>query len=515
MPTYPTELRHGSNGYRRGATTGLSNGGTVPVETAFLAPAAGPLAQYGHGLAIGETAAETAALRGWLSRFAVVSRRVPLAAAFLGGWELGAYLMGRRDLSIIWGPLVPWALGESGGIDTSFGPEGWQHNAWKYTPCAIVCPGDGDYTYVPFSHACIEGGGPPNDCTTTGSLDFSAGTQKESPQLALAASPSTTVISALVGHATISNRHMKVGTYAKQSTASDSWEQQLLPATPGFFQPARDWTANPEELPIMQPVTNPTPKPWADAVADPATQPSVADPVETKVGTVTQPFVMPPFPTTFPSPIVVVPDFVPVDGGVAPVVSPDVVIQPSPDGGLDVIQVPPGTTLPPEPAGPRKKERKITVKTAVGAGVHGALNVITESFDFIDTLYKGVQDLVPREQWCSNHDYTCKLTQLYEHWDDPNFDAAKWVSAFINNQFEDAIYGRLGTLTGRATGNLNITTGLNRALGEGQEQVSNLGEHYDGEGEFEHVGLLPELTIDDDGLHLDWEIMGVEIDFET
>ena len=511
MPAYPTELRHGSGGYRRGATTGLSGGGTVPVETAFLAPASGPLAQYGHGLAVGETA-ETAALRGWLSRFSVGGRLAPIVATgFLAGWELGAFLLGRQDLSIVWGPVTSWALGESGGLDLSVGPGAWSNPDWVYGPCLIQCPGNGQNEWRIGATVCINNGGPPYDCTNTGF--FSDGTDlRATPELAAAASTSIPKrIAAVVGHATLADQYLTVGNYTKQASTGAEWQQVMLPAQPGYYAPAQDWTANPEDLPIMQPVTSPVPKPWADAVADPATQPSVAEPVETKVGTVTQPFVMPPFPTTFPSPIVVVPDYVPVPGGVAPVIAPDVVITPAPGGGLDVIQVPPGTTLPPEPAGPGKKERKITVRTAVGVGVHGALNVVTESFDFIDTLYKGIQEFVPREQWCSNHDYTCKLSQLYEHWDDPNFDAAKWVSAFINNQFEDAVFGIIGQQVGRATGNLGITTGLNRALGEGQEWASDL----DGDGVPDGPGALPELTIDDEGLHLDWEIMGIEIDFET
>ena len=264
----------------------------------------------------------------------------------------------------------------------------------------------------------------------------------------------------------------------------------------------------------MQPATNPVPTPWGDAVAEAGTQPATNLAPETAVGRLTEPVILPPFPVGVPfPPLIRLPPVVPGATGPVPVRPQDVVITPTPGGGLDVVQVPGGSTqLPPEPPGSGKKERKVTVRTAVGVGVHAALNVVTESFDFIDSLYKGIQEIVPREQWCSNHDYTCKLTQLYEHWDDPNFDAAKWVSAFINNQFEDAIYGRLGTLTGRATGNLGITTGLNRALGEGQEQVSNLGEHVE---DYEHVGALPELTIDENGISFDWEVMGVSIDFQT
>ena len=511
MPTYPTELRHGSGGYRRGAMTGLSNGSTISPEAAFLAPAAGPLAQYGHGVAVGETVSETA-LRGWLSRFPLVSRVAPIAAAgFLGGWELGAYLLGRDDLSIVWGPLAPWTVGQPGGNVNE--PENWSSSDWLWDPCPVDPGGEGPTKYwiTNFAtQACAPSFGFPQ-----------FGGMYDTPEDAAAAITTHLPNIEALRQGTPGIIDRKVGEWVWIDADNDGlkgpWTYTPPALVPGFYHPAEPWVSDPDSLPIMQPVTNPVPKPFGDAVADPATQPSVPEEVTTRVGTITQPFVLPPFPTNFPTPLVVVPPVVPVGGGVAPVVAPDVIIQPSPSGGLDVIQVPPGTTLPPEPPGPKKKERKITVRTAVGVGVHTALNVVTESFDFVDSLYKGIQEIVPREQWCSNHDYTCKLTQLYEHWDDPNFDAAKWVSAFINNQFEDAVYGRLGTLTGRATGNLNITTGLNRALGEGQEQVGNLGEHFEGDDgeEFEHVGLLPELTIDENGITFDWEVMGIEIDFET
>ena len=505
MPAYPTELRHGSNGYRRGATTGLSGGGTIPVETAFLAPAAGPLAQYGHGLAVGETAAEQATLRAWLSRFPIVAR-APLgvvAGGFLAGWELGAYFLGREDLS-----LIPWGMLTTGTDPVpNAEPSRWSHPRWQWFPCATPTNKP-----APIKYRITNGN--ERVCGFTSGVETSI--LFDDPKTAQEAITTHNLSVQVFNNGGTGTGFRLKGEYAPVGAADPSHEwlfdgQPLTSVTPGFFAPAEPWTVSPEDLPIMQPVTNPVPKPWADAVADPATQPSVDNPVETKVGDVVQPFVMPPFPTTFPSPIVVVPDYVPVTGGVAPVIAPDVVIQPSPDGGLDVIQVPPGTTLPPEPAGPGKKERKITVRTAVGPGVHGALNVVTESLDFVDTLYKGIQEVVPREQWCSNHDYACKLAQLYEHWDDPNFDAAKWVSAFINNQFEDAVFGIIGQQVGRATGNLGITTGLNRALGEGQEWASDL----DGDGVPDGPGALPELTIDEEGLHFDWEIMGIEIDFET
>ena len=67
---------------------------------------------------------------------------------------------------------------------------------------------------------------------------------------------------------------------------------------------------------------------------------------------------------------------------------------------------------------------------------------------------------------CKRIDMQCMLEFLYEHWDDPRFDAAKFVEEYINNQVEDWFYGRIGQQVGSASRDLGLSTGAGRPLGK-------------------------------------------------
>ena len=509
MPSYPTESRHGSNGYRRGATAGLSSAGTIPVETAFLAPAAGPLAQYGHGLAVGETAAEQATLRAWLSRFPVVAR-VPVgvaAAGFLAGWEVGAYFLGREDLS-----LIPWGMITTGSDpDPNADPARWSNPAWGWYPCTGPFNASGPIVYKIANSQSI--------CASNDiGIGIQGGSLWSDPKTAV---EHITFHEPKVGvylNGTSGFRRRMLGSFDPTGAEPDEWlfdGEPLTAVTPGYFAPAEPWTVDPNDLPIMQPVTTPVPRPFDLAVADPATQPDwqTTNPAPVVPEFVTVP--MPAFPTnvTLPPVVLVPPGVARPDGTTVPLQPATQVVTAPDGGGVNVIQVP-ETIGTPSPEPPGRRDRKIHVKTVVGPQVHAVLNVVTETFDFIDTLYKGVKDLVPRNEWCANHDYKCKLAQLYDHWDDPNFDVAKWVSAFINNQLEDMLFGMIGQQVGGATGRLGITTGLSRALGAGGDQEVKLDENGN-EIETDTTGLLPELVLTDEGWGIEWKLIDGGFFFNT
>ena len=97
------------------------------------------------------------------------------------------------------------------------------------------------------------------------------------------------------------------------------------------------------------------------------------------------------------------------------------------------------------------------------------VNIVTESLDFVDSVYDGVRKLDPKHKRCKPHDYKCKLEAIWRHWDDPRFDAAQFVESFLNNQFEDWFYGNLGQLAARSTKNAvalgNTTSGGTFTIG--------------------------------------------------
>ena len=151
--------------------------------------------------------------------------------------------------------------------------------------------------------------------------------------------------------------------------------------------------------------------------------------------------------------------------------------------GLVPLSREPGT-----PPSKRDKERKIHVKSVVPAGVHLGLNVVTEGLDFIGVLYDSIPKECRRKAGITTFRPSVaeKMRAIYHCFD--SIPLAEAMANYLNNQFEDYVYGQLGRLTGRATGRFNVTTGLNRALREAQGGVSDLAG-----GGIE----LPEITYDE------------------
>ena len=114
------------------------------------------------------------------------------------------------------------------------------------------------------------------------------------------------------------------------------------------------------------------------------------------------------------------------------------------------------------------------VKSVVPAGVHLALNFATESLDFIGVLYKSIPKECRRKAGVTSFRPSVaeKMRAIYHCFD--SIPLGEAMANFLNNQFEDYVFGQLGRQTGRATGRLNVTTGLNRFLREGQGNISDL-----------------------------------------
>ena len=319
---------------------------------------------------------------------------------------------------------------------------------------------------------------------------------------------------------------------------------------PGYYAPPAEWEF-PEELPIMQPAVQPTkppparsPDPWEEP-SDPEKEPDAPSPSPSPLPRV---FPLP----LFPFPVVTYPGWIYPPPGVGHpivVVPPDVIVEPGPGPGPGPGDTPtpskdpkpgpyprpmprpgPGPSPEPEPGPgpggggviitrpgnptarqPRKntKERKVTVRTVSGR-LWAALNLFTEGLDFVDVLWESIpkEDRTqPRRNPRTGEVYPVgvddRLWDIYDHWDE--IDIAVALENFINNQVEDFVYGQAGMATGRATGGLGITTGLNRALRDQQGNISDLQE--------ETESPTPQLNYDQDtgAWSLVWEPMGWNI----
>lgn len=272
--------------------------------------------------------------------------------------------------------------------------------------------------------------------------------------------------------------------------------------TPGYGTPLTFPSEEPELAPIMWPGV-PLPTPWPDLVTDPLTQPS-ADPLTEYPPGVVAPVVSP-----FVPPVVLVPDTVvdPSTGNPTEPVIPTVVIQPSPDGNGVIVTPGDGPTVPREPPGPNDREFK-GYTNAGPRWLRVVVNVYTEANDFVASLYAGVRDLHEGPK-CHPYDMQCMLGHLWEQWDNPEFNAAEFIEAFLNNQFEDYFYGMLGQYVGNASRNLNILTGLNRAINEGGNSVNEFLE----EQGIEQDQLLPELVHNAETGEwlLVWDLFGIVV----
>lgn len=444
MPSYPTAYKPGSLGYPQAA--GLSKAGRPVILIIDTTP------------------------KPWWDPYRKKlptprPRPVPLLgpkfnAATLGfaiGWELGVQ---------IWGD--PFAAPDPD-------QQPWANADWQYYPSCQPAQG-GDWVY-----RAVGPLGGANDC---GVLWAASAPQYDSPQEALADPNATYTVNVFAWEYPFEDQFGQVGRqwlgeWVKVADTGAQWEP-VVSSQPWFGPPVPvlwPWR-NPDSLPINKPVPVPAPKPSHPAVApkvDPAMQPS-AEPLPRPTESPYPPTIpLPAFPPDFPPVVQFEP--VPVPGQPpVPVAPPVVVVQPAPNPSSPpvVVQLPP----PPggshnTPPGKGTKERKVTTKNVGGKRFQQVINVSTETLDFVDALWKGIPK--KNRSDCAARDYNCKLADLYEVWDDGQYDVAAFFSAFMNNQLEDYLYGKLGQKLGKASANFGLTTGLNRALAQAQE--------YAGEGQ--------------------------------
>lgn len=258
---------------------------------------------------------------------------------------------------------------------------------------------------------------------------------------------------------------------------------------------------HPELWPINKPVEIEAPT-YPETLPDTETQPALEPEVRPRVMPSTIP--MPSVPGVIPA-VIMPPAVSPAPGEpVVPVAPPEVVVVP---GGFGE---PPNVTIVQNPVGrtpPRGREKVQKAQTSAGPkAIRVVVNGATEFGDFINSLYAGVPRAL-RKHNCHHYDYVCQLKTLWDVWDDPRFDASEFVEAFLNNQFEDMIYGMLGQQLGSASRNLHILTGLNRAINAGGDAFDEFME----ENEIEAPDLLPELVHDatTDTWSLEWELFGI------
>ena len=142
--------------------------------------------------------------------------------------------------------------------------------------------------------------------------------------------------------------------------------------------------------------------------------------------------------------------------------------------GLGRARVPRTLNLSANPPGPGKKEGKANVRSVSGAG-WGVLNFVTEAMDFVDVLH----DSLPKKCQAKKKtraDYQrgitphAKAQAIYDCFEE--IDLATAITNYINNQFEDAVYGTLGAQTGRASRNFGVSTGLDRALRQAEDAAT-------------------------------------------
>ena len=288
------------------------------------------------------------------------------------------------------------------------------------------------------------------------------------------------------------NQHSHIGEYA--------------PVDPAYEFPIEQPWVDPVSDPV---VTFPTPNPrtptYPETLPEPGQQPSTRPEPGPRESPAVVP--MPQLPPWVPG-VIMPPAISPSPGAPpVPVQPPSVVIRPGTGPTPDVSVQPgsPGRT----PPGPNTREQKGSVRGGgAGSGVRFVVNAYTEANDFINALYAGVPRHLRRTN-CHPYDMYCQLMTLYDVFKSPEFNAAEFVEAFINNQFEDMIFGIIGSQTASASQNMDILTGLNRAINAGPDAAQDYMDEHDIEG----VDLLPELTHDaqTDAWSLQWDLFGVSI----
>ena len=495
---YPTEAKYGSEGYRTVRGVGLSTDPVPrtpkPIEP-FRPPTPGgkpvrpPTFPANDPRPFGRVVSRRPPIGGLAGAGRLLG---PVATGLTIGWQLGVWIFGDPFAPV---PSVP---------DPNVIPEGWRNPRWQWNPCTLQCPRTAiSYAGSTSAGLCVEGEIVPNCAGSTGHVIF-PDPGPATPAAAVTAFPPATWIRVEGKHPTLAGKYQTVGNFQKLASGTNVWTQVLTPPPGVVVIPQVLPSTSPEALPITAPaiVLPPawpgnSPEPGQEPSANPLTNPWVGSAVSPVPLTVLPPVVLVP-PTVAPgaSPGTVTPN---------PVVIPTVVITPNPNGGLDVTTQPgsnPTGRNPPPPG-----ERNEKYYNAGPRGLRVAVNIATEAGDFINALYAGVRDL--QEEKCFVYDYVCQLRAIYDNFDNPEFNAAEFIEAFINNQFEDWFYGTLGQYIGSASRNLNILTGLNRWLSEGQDNIYELLEM---EG-VDPVGLLPTLVHDqtNDTWFMEWELFGISV----
>lgn len=502
---YPTEAKHGNGGYRKVSGEGLSN---EPQPTNTLADRFGEL-----GFVIPGTVAPTlpSAPVTVPIHDPIPVRRPPLplqgpsrflgpvVAGFATGWYIG---------TLIWGdPFAPPA-----GVPADHDPADWHSPSWTWVPCTSP----GTDASPPVRYFIANSG--PMSCGTQVGLHprHRDGDTFDTPQDAvLGITTHLPYVQAyldepipVVGGPPDTKVRM-LGEYLYTDDPIDApwtYDGPLSPPAlvPGYGTPVEYPSEEPELAPIMWPAV-PVVGPYPSTLPDAGTQPSqpVEEPVRSPAPTTVP---MPTLPPWAP-PAVIMPPSVVVQPGQppVPVQPPDTVIEVVPGGSPTVTQ-PPGTAPTNNPPNPREVWRK--GETPAGPrGIRTVVNVATEVGDFINSMYAGVPDEL-RHSRCHQYDYYCQVATLYDVWDDPRFDAAEFVEAFVNNQLEDWFYGNIGQMLGQASRNLGILTGLNRALNAGGDAWNEFMEEEGIEG----VDLLPTLAHDPEtgAWSLHWELFGIQ-----
>lgn len=476
MPRYPTEVTHGPGGYRNGRSSGLSTGGPGP-SLGFLAPG------FGAPIVIvppPTTPAPAPVVRPlpWRPMIGPIGVGIGLAAAVYYVWQAAGSAPGTASYTFPsgWNPLC----GD---------PNNATHWRWINEPRTFV--GSAGLAEDSGAGGSCAGGVPNGEIKIADHLPQMNPGNYGNGSLYCAGYGSPRVDPVTLDP-DVSLYDVQVIMLNLTGTAPSAYPT-LNPSTqlvPGYGQPLTFPNEHPDLAPMMWPAT-PVPQSWEDAVADPEMQPA-EDPL-TRPSPATSPTVPMPFPLS--PPVVVLPPTVPRPG-VAPLppTVPSVVVSPTPDGGLG-----PPTTVPPpaptdrRPPGDRTVERKVSVRSLQG-GFIVAINAATEILDFVDSMHDAIKHL--SDQRCAPHDYVCKLEVIYENFDNPQFDAAAFVESWLNNQFEDWAFGRLGRAQGGASAGIGVTTGVGRGTRGGGDHIGDL---VDDQGNPVEVGPgpLPQLNYDE------------------
>ena len=502
---YPTEAKHGTGGYRRTAGRSVA----VPVSPRPVVSPRPPLPVPANSNVFTGVAANLNTIRsvfrpanppynviredlqpGW---YMDAQGNIGLAVGVPEGGRFVGDFDPEHPLAPPIGPYVT-APGQAGETTD---PSQWASADWTWFPCTIGAPTGSP----PIKFMILNSGN--LFCDSAGGVhpQLMDGSVHDTP--AAAAAARTTEAPYITAY--LDNPQPAPG--------PDPWIRMLgdyvwtsgtsyAPWTGPAAQPAI--VTMPEGYPHVLP--NPGGASYPETLPSPQEQPALAPEVGPREAPVTTP--MPYLPPWVPA-VILPPAVSPSPGSPpVPVQPPTVIVQPGTGGNPDVEVVPgsPGRT----PPGPNRRDRKGDERgvSRGGGAVRAVVNGYTEMMDFINALYAGVpQEL--RKTNCHPYDMYCQLSTLWDVWDDPAYDPAEFVEAFINNQFEDMFFGQIGNLLKQASVNLDILTGLNRAINAGPQAAQ---DYMDEQG-IEGVDLLPELVHDPatGAWSLTWDLFGASI----